>query len=445
MSLIGARFVSLIGLGFGDCGKGLFTDALCRHWQAHTVVRFNGGAQAGHNVVLPDGRHHTFSQFGAGSFVPGVATVLASPVVVHPTALLVEAQCLEQVGVGDALSRLMIDTRCRITTPYHQAAGRLREWQRGSAAHGSCGVGVGETVRHALQHPAQALHYGDLLRPALGRDKLATLRRTLAAELDLAQAFRVSDWAAEAQLLADDGVADLWLARVQTLLRTVPPAKPAAIAERLQRPGTVLFEGAQGLLLDEWRGFHPHTSWSSVGPAAAEAVLADVGVAGPVLHLGLLRSHLTRHGAGPLPTHDMALDVLHEPHNLSGGWQGAFRRGHPDAVLLRYALDVAGPLHGLLVSHLDVFDTGPPLKWCSAYGTPGGETVSRLPLGAPHDLAHQAWLTSLLQSAEPRYAPRPLASAAEWVQRAEAVAGCPVWAGSHGPTHTDLRWLKPLA
>lgn len=444
MSLIGARFVSLIGLGFGDCGKGLFTDALCRHWQAHTVVRFNGGAQAGHNVVLPDGRHHTFSQFGAGSFVPGVATVLASPVVVHPTALLVEAQCLEQVGVGDALSRLMIDTRCRITTPYHQAAGRLREWQRGRAAHGSCGVGVGETVRHALQHPAQALHYGDLLRPALARDKLATLRRTLAAELDLAQAFRVSDWAAEAQLLADDGVADLWLARVQTLLRTVPPAKPAAIAERLQRPGTVLFEGAQGLLLDEWRGFHPHTSWSSVGPAAAEAVLADVGVAGPVLHLGLLRSHLTRHGAGPLPTHDMALDVLHEPHNLSGGWQGAFRRGHPDAVLLRYALDAAGPLHGLLVSHLDVFDAGPPLKWCSAYGTPGGETVSRLPLGAPHDLAHQAWLTSLLQSAEPRYAPRPLASA-EWVQRTEAVAGCPVWAGSHGPTHTDLRWLKPLA
>jgi adenylosuccinate synthase len=72
------RYVSLLGLGFGDCGKGLFTDHLCGAWQAHTVVRFNGGAQAGHNVVLADGRHHTFSQFGAGSFHAGVATVLAS-------------------------------------------------------------------------------------------------------------------------------------------------------------------------------------------------------------------------------------------------------------------------------------------------------------------------------------------------------------------------------
>ncbi|MBC7995311.1 MAG: adenylosuccinate synthetase, partial [Rhizobacter sp.] len=162
-------------------------------------------------------------------------------------------------------------------------------------------------------------------------------------------------------------------------------------------------------------------------------------------HLGLLRSYLTRHGAGPLPTHDAALDVLSEPHNPSDGWQGAFRRGHPDAVLLRYALDAAGPLHGLLASHLDVFDAGLPLRWCSTYATSAGETVSRLPLGAPHDLAHQSWLTSLLQSAQPRYAPRPLASAAEWVQRAEAVAGCPVWAGSHGPTHADLRWLKELA
>ncbi len=443
--MVATRFVSLIGLGFGDCGKGLFTDALCRHWQAHTVLRFNGGAQAGHNVVLPDGRHHTFSQFGAGSFVPGVATVLASPVVVHPTALLVEAQCLQLVGVHDALQRLTIDARCRITTPYHQAAGRLREWQRGSNAHGSCGVGVGETVRHALQHPAQSLHYGDLSRPAFARDKLATLRRTLAAEFDLAQAFRVGAWAPEAQLLADEAVADLWLARVQTLLRMVPPAKPAAIAERLQRPGTVLFEGAQGLLLDEWRGFHPYTSWSSAGPASVEAVLAELGVAGRVQHLGLLRSYLTRHGVGPLPTHDTALDVLHEPHNASDGWQGAFRRGHPDAVLLRYALDAAGPLHGLLVSHLDAFDAGPPLKWCSVYTTPAGETVSRLPLGVPHDLTHQAWLTSLLQSAQPRYAPRPLASADEWVQRTEAVAGCPVWAGSHGPTHASLRWLKQAA
>ena len=81
------RYASVLGLGFGDCGKGLFVDALKRSWQAHTVVRFNGGAQAGHNVVTPaeansPSRHHTFSQFGAGTFVPGVRTLLVDPMTI---------------------------------------------------------------------------------------------------------------------------------------------------------------------------------------------------------------------------------------------------------------------------------------------------------------------------------------------------------------------------
>jgi hypothetical protein len=123
--------IAMLGLGFGDCGKGLFVDALTRRWQAHTVVRFNGGAQAGHNVVTPSqanspSRHHTFSQFGAGTIVPGVRTLLLDPMVVHPTGLLVEAEVLGKIGLNDALSRLTIDAHCRITTPFHQAAGCLR-------------------------------------------------------------------------------------------------------------------------------------------------------------------------------------------------------------------------------------------------------------------------------------------------------------------------------
>src|SRR5579862_4111133 len=93
------HYASVLGLGFGDCGKGRFVDALTRLWQAHTVVRFNGGAQAGHNVVTPadaktPARHHTFSQFGAGTLVPGVRTVLVDPMILHPTALLIEAEVL---------------------------------------------------------------------------------------------------------------------------------------------------------------------------------------------------------------------------------------------------------------------------------------------------------------------------------------------------------------
>jgi len=337
------RYAAVVGLGFGDCGKGLFTDALCRRWPVHTVARFNGGAQAGHNVVLPDGRHHTFSQFGAGTFVPGVHTLLASPVVVHPTALLVEDEFLRRAGIADALTRLTIAAACRVTTPYHQAAGRLRERLRGAHAHGSCGVGVGETVAHAIAHPGEALRYADLAQPRRAREKLAAIRHALAAQFDCSALD-----GEEVRALRDDDLATRWLAQAQQLARQVAPADEAVVAARLQREGTLLFEGAQGVLLDESRGFHPHTTWSDVRPAAAEGVLAAAGVHAPVLRLGIVRAYATRHGAGPLPTHDAALDAHAEPHNGDAGWQGRFRRGHPDALLLRYAVEAAGPLDGLL-------------------------------------------------------------------------------------------------
>lgn len=435
------RLVSLLGLGFGDCGKGLFTDFLCRHWNAHTVVRFNGGAQAGHNVVLPDGRHHTFSQFGAGSFVPGTVTVLAYPVIVHPTALLVEAEHLRQCGVPDALTRIIIDGRCLVTTPFHQAANRLRELQRGAAAHGTCGVGVGETVACSLAHPDQALRYADLDRPAIAFAKLESTRRTLRAQFDAA----VARGGQELQVLEDGTMSQRWLERVAELTRQVPAAAAGAVAARLHRPGTVLFEGAQGVLLDEWRGFHPHTTWSSIHPSSVQAVAADAGCTGRIEHLGILRSYMTRHGHGPLPTHDARLDHLSEPHNTSGGWQGLFRRGHPDAVLLRYALRVAGPLDGLLVSHLDVFEHESALRWCTSYDTADG-TVDAIEPGPEHDLAYQERLGRMLAEARPRYAPSPVASAATFVDQLETLAGLPVLFGSHGPTHeTVSSYRKSLA
>jgi adenylosuccinate synthase len=432
------RYVSLLGLGFGDCGKGLFTDHLCGQWQAHTVVRFNGGAQAGHNVVLADGRHHTFSQFGAGSFHAGVATVLASPVVVHPTALRVEEEALRRAGVTDAFPRLLVDARCRVTTPFHQAAGRLREWRRGAAAHGSCGVGVGETVRQALAAPGDALRYGDLLQPARALAKLEASRIALRHEFADAMPLH-AEAAQELALLDDASLARRWLDAAMPCLRASPPASADAIGERLARPGTVLFEGAQGVLLDEWRGFHPHTTWSSISTAAVEAVLRDVGIAASVQHLGVLRSYLTRHGSGPLPTHDGELDAqLAEPHNADEGWQGAFRRGHPDAVLLRYALEAVGPLDGLVVSHLDAIEAV-DLRWCTGYRGADGSGLASLPLSDVPDLDHQHALTQRLGTAQPLYEPDTIATPQEWVARAEALSGLPVRFGAFGPTRDTVR------
>ncbi|MGC5031423.1 adenylosuccinate synthetase, partial [Micromonospora sp. DT229] len=133
----------VVDLGYGDAGKGTVVDWLCATRPVQMVVRFNGGAQAAHNVVLPDGRHHTFAQFGAGTFHPGVWTHLSRHVVVDPLALAAEADHLAELGVPDALDRLTVDGEALLATPYHRAANRARELSRGADRHGSCGLGVG--------------------------------------------------------------------------------------------------------------------------------------------------------------------------------------------------------------------------------------------------------------------------------------------------------------
>src|SRR5437763_7917023 len=119
------RAFVVVDLAFGDSGKGLLTDFLVRRTGARMVVRYNGGAQAGHNVVAPDGRHHTFAQFGAGTLVPGVRTFLSRFVAVHPTALLREEAALAGIGVADAFGRIAVSEAALVITPFHQAANRL--------------------------------------------------------------------------------------------------------------------------------------------------------------------------------------------------------------------------------------------------------------------------------------------------------------------------------
>ena len=511
------RIVSLHGLAFGDCGKGLATDHLTRRLGAHTVVRFNGGAQAGHNVVLEDGRQHTFSQFGAGSFVAGVVTVLASPVVVHPAALLHEERVLRSKGVHDALARLRIDGRCKLTTPLHQAAGRLREWRRGATRHGSCGAGVGETVRHALQWPEQALRYADLEAPQRALQKFEAIRESLAGEFadlhadDLstkcgaatfldplgrrpaspglgaldsdrgaaaraearagkpsalcdsrlgeraATAASQAVAAAELAALRDPTLGRRWLEQALVLLRAVAPHSEP-LTDRLGLAGTTIFEGAQGVLLDEWRGFHPHTTWSSTGTDAVQALLADAGFgASRALHYGVLRSYLTRHGEGPLPTEDASLDAIGEPHNADGGWQGTFRRGHADGVLLAYSSEVVGRLDGLILTHLDALHGPATLRWCRAYRgahaadaeaaliRDGAGEIVRLRPGRIGDLDHQCAMTGALSSVTPVFEGAAVADADALVERVEAATGCRVVATAHGPTWRQVRERGSLA
>ncbi|HEY7213345.1 MAG TPA: adenylosuccinate synthetase, partial [Thermoanaerobaculia bacterium] len=399
------RAFLLVDLGFGDAGKGLLTDFLVRRSGAAVVVRYNGGAQAGHNVVTPDGRHHTFAQLGSGSFVAGVRTFLSQHVVIHPTALLAEAAVLQAKGVHDVLDRVRLSERALAVTPYHQAAGRLRELARGAARHGSCGVGVGETVKDALERPDEAVAAGELRDPAGLRPRLRRLRERKWSEIEaFAEAIPAGETAArELAVFAREDLADRWLAEAAQLAAHGLIVPDSTLADWLAAAGTAVFEGAQGVLLDEWAGFHPYTTWSRCTLDNALEILADAAPGAEVQRIGVLRSHAVRHGPGPLPTESEELRPAVFDHNGFGDWQGAVRYGWFDAVLARYALDVAGPLDALALTHLDVPPRLGAWNVCGAYHDTAGsaDLIARLAVPSDRCLTHQERLTELLFRVRP--------------------------------------------
>ena len=417
--------VIVADLGYGDAGKGTVVDWLCSPdggGPVHTVVRFNGGAQAGHNVVTPDGRHHTFAQFGSGTFTPGVRTHLSRFVLVDPLALAAEAEHLASAGVPDALGRLSIDRDALLVTPYHRAANRAREMARGKNRHGSCGMGIGETASYALAHPADAPRVSDCAAPrTLGR-KLTNLRDYLTSQLG------------QLDVPARAGLCDAYRAFATTV-----PLVDSGYLRRLLRSGRAVFEGAQGILLDEWRGFHPYTTWSTTTFGNAETLLAEAGES--AIRLGVTRCYMTRHGPGPFVTEDPTLEIP-EPHNHqgteSGRWQGRFRTGHLDAVALRYAADVSGSVDAVALTHLDIARSHVgQLRLCQQYEWNSGR-LQRLRLGPDHDLGRQERLTQLLQSEFlPVYDSRVPANDDEWCDAVAEITGAPVTVRSSGPASTQ--------
>jgi adenylosuccinate synthase len=406
------------------------------------VVRCNGGAQAAHTVREPGadgrpGRRHTFHQFGSGTLV-GVPTYLAETVTVEPISLATEAEDLARLGIADPLRLLTVHPDALVTTPVHVAANRTREDRRGRRAHGSCGLGVGETVWYDLAARAGARAgqwVGDLTAPAdvtgpalrVGdcRDR-ATLRRRLD---DLVATYRPLLAGSEHGHPGVDEMVEL-LAAFAAAVRVAGPGYLARVGRR----GPVVVEQAQGVLLDQWRGFHPHTTWSTTTPASAQAVLAAAGLA-PGAVLGVVRGYATRHGAGPLPTEDAALlDHLPEPDNDTGRYQGGWRVGHLDLVGLRYALQVAGPVDGLAVTHLDSVDAaGGRVRAAVAHRVAGTRVTTWAP-GRHGDLDHQAALTAQLAAAAPELVEL---DGADDVLRHLTALGVPVVSTATGPTRDD--------
>jgi len=426
-------------LGFGDAGKGGMVDYLTRSREAGLVVRFNGGSQAAHNVVTADGRHHAFHQFGSGSFVPGVRTHLSRFMLINPLLLTYEASDLQKLGVTGLYELLTIDREALVITPYHQAANRLRELARGYDRHGTCGHGVGETMADALTHPQGALQVGNLASPTTTLRILESTRQRKLNELaGIIAGLRNDPRAAhDLETLHDTKLSGEVCAFYQAFARHVTIVDAEYLGELMGTTEHTVFEGAQGVLLDEWRGFHPYTTWSTTTFANADQLISEAGFNGTVWHLGLLRAYATRHGAGPFVTEDPLLTAaIPDYHNENGGWQGTFRVGHFDLVTARYALKVAGSTDALAITCLDRLAQMPrPWRVCTSYRR-GDQVIDRLVPGPYMDLDYQTTLTGQLCNTTPHY-DEVSGDESDYVKYLETHLGLPIIFGSHGVTAQD--------
>lgn len=399
--------IIVLGLGFGDEGKGSLVDHLARRHGSKLVVRFNGGAQASHAVVTDDGREHRFSQWSSGTFA-GARTLLTRFMMCNPIFAASEARHLESVGIADPWSLLHVERDALITTPFHVAANRLQEIARraaGSGVHGSCGMGIGETMRDAVDGRGDCIFARDLANEEIWKKLIQVRERKRAetAKLDLDRTR--AEIAKELFVLEDRSVIGDVAALYEQFARQAHIVDEAFLARELAGDGHMIFEGAQGVLLDEWWGFHPHTTWSTCTFENAEKLLRETGFSGSVQRLGVLRSYHTRHGAGPFPTGGAEWDAFSvDDHNTRTPWQHAFRSGPFDMVLARYALDVLGKggCDGLAITHLDKLHTRErvPVAW--GYRMEG-RVVKNLTRKIPNDLSAQESLGRSLESAKPMY------------------------------------------
>jgi adenylosuccinate synthase len=273
------------------------------------------------------------------------------------------------MGVRDAFSRIRLSDQALIITPYHQAANHIREIVRGENRHGSCGVGVGEAVEDALLNGEDCVLAGDLSDPLKLRRKLRSIREHKRAQLIELYNHKLPEGplAREWEIFEREDVIDIWMSKISQIGELGLVVSDSALKRWLRHAETVIFEGAQGVLLDADAGFHPFTTWSRCTAANAYDLIKELAPDSPVFQIGVLRSYAVRHGPGPLPTETDVLTSVVSEHNKDNEWQGKVRYGWFDAVLARYALGVAGRVDSLAVTHLDVLPHLKTWKYCVGY------------------------------------------------------------------------------
>jgi adenylosuccinate synthase len=420
-----AKNVVVIGTQWGDEGKGKVVDWLTDHAQG--VVRFQGGHNAGHTLVI-GGRKTVLHLIPSGILHPGVTCYIGNGVVLSPEALLEEMAELARGGVV-LDGRVKISEACPLILPYHVALDVAREAARGDAKIGTTGRGIGPAYEDKVAR--RAIRLQDLLAP----DRFAA---KLEALLDYHNFVLAKYLGASPVEFARTRDAALAMApRLAPLVTDVP----RALYEANRAGHNLLFEGAQGSLLDIDHGTYPYVTSSN---CVAGAAAAGAGVGPQTLHyvLGITKAYTTRVGSGPFPT-ELENDTgerLRSRGNEFGATTGRPRRvGWFDAAALKRSLQING-VSGLCVTKLDVLDGMDELKVCVGY-TIDGQFSDLLPVGAEDTARCQPIYEDLPGWRESTVGARRLdglpPAARAYLDRIEAICGVPIDLISTGPDREE--------
>jgi adenylosuccinate synthase len=417
--------VAVVGAQWGDEGKGKIVDWLSE--RADVVVRFQGGHNAGHTLVVGNVEYR-LSLLPSGVVRPGKLSIIGNGVVVDPWALVAEIDVMRAKGLDISPANLKLADNAALILPSHGALDRAREERRGEKKIGTTGRGIGPAYEDKVGR--RAVRVCDLADPAALEDRIDDLlvhHNALLRGLDAPAIDR----------------ADLLARLREVALQVLPYAQPVwRLLDDERRAGRrILFEGAQGAMLDVDHGTYPYVTSSNTvaGQAASGSGLAPAAIG---FVLGITKAYTTRVGAGPFPTelHDDIGQTLGDRGREFGTVTGRRRRcGWFDAVAVRQAVKTAG-IDGIALTKLDVLDGFPEIKLCTGYRV-GGKTYDYLPASA----SAQAAIEPVYEAAEGwgestrgarSWAQLP-ATAIKYIRRLEELIGAPVAMLSTSPERDD--------
>jgi len=417
--------VAVVGSQWGDEGKGKIVDWLSS--RADVVVRFQGGHNAGHTLVI-DGVTYKLSLLPSGIVRKGKLSILGNGVVVDPWAFLKEIDTVRSNGVEITPENLMVAENANLILPLHGQIDRAIEEARGDKKIGTTGRGIGPSYQDKVAR--RGLRVCDLEHSSIVKEKLETI---VSYNNALMRGFGWNEVSATEIYDQLMGIADQVLPYAGVVWKRLDEAK--------YRNEKVLFEGAQGHMLDVDHGTYPYVTSSNI-VAAQAAVGAGVGPKSVGYVLGITKAYTTRVGSGPFPTElfDAVGDKIGEKGHEFGTVTGRKRRcGWFDAVLVRQAVKTGG-IDGIALTKLDVLDGFDELKICVGYDL-NGERIDYFPASQIHQANVKPVYQTITGWKESTYGARKWsdlnATAIKYLRQIEELIEAPVTLLSTSPERDD--------